>query len=136
LAIAALGGVAIFFLRIRKLPVLNQVILLTTAAIFLPPSSYDYTLLHLYIPWSMLVLFAIDTAGQKVEGLEAILICFAGLLAAEAEFIRHDIGFGGQVRALIFVVTFVLALRYPLRRQGDIDHPQPDHASVNLRAPA
>jgi hypothetical protein len=121
LVIVALGGVILFFSRIRNLPVLNQVILLTTAAVFLPPSSYDYTLMHLYVPWSMLVLFALDTANQKVQGLDAILVCFAGLMAAEAEFIHHSVGFGGQVRALIFVATFVLALRYPLRARTDID---------------
>jgi hypothetical protein len=116
----AVGGTALFFLRIRKLPLLNQMILLTTAAVFLPPGSYDYTLMLLYVPWAMLVFFAVETAGQRIPGLGAIFICFAGLLAAMCELIHHYIGFGGQIRALIFVATFALALRYPLHSEAEV----------------
>lgn len=57
---AALAGFAVWLLRIRRLPIINQVLCLTIATILLPPVSYDYTLLHLYAPWAMLVLFTFE----------------------------------------------------------------------------
>ncbi|MES2390436.1 MAG: glycosyltransferase family 87 protein, partial [Acidobacteriota bacterium] len=41
---------ALLFLRVRTLPSLNRVIFLTTAMLALPPVSFSYTLVHLYLP--------------------------------------------------------------------------------------
>ena len=65
LALAAIGGIALYFLRIRYLPLLNQIQALTIASILLPPTSHDYTLLHLYIPWSLLVLYTLALAPSS-----------------------------------------------------------------------
>jgi len=115
LAIAAIVGIALYFARIRRLPLINQVLCLSIASILLPPVSYDYTLMHLYIPWALLVLFAQRHSDLRkaVPGLTASLICLAILVSPESEFIYHRLGFGGQIKAVVLVILMYLGLRYP-----------------------
>ena len=113
LPVAGLAGFVIWLLRIRLLPLINQVLCLTIATILLPPVSYDYTLLHLYIPWALLVLFTLDSQERLTRGLTATFCCFAILLAPETEFIWHGQSFGGQIKAVTLLVLFTLALLYP-----------------------
>jgi hypothetical protein len=113
LVIASLGGIALFFLRIQFLPVINQVICLCVASILLPPVSYDYTLLHLYIPWGMLVLFAVQRRDVFTPGLTAVFLCFAVLMSIQTEFIVHGYVHGGQIKAVVLVALMILALMFP-----------------------
>ena len=61
---------ALYFMRIRYLPVANQLLSLCILSILLPPTSHDYTLLHLYFPWAIMVILAIRNAraGNTVPG--------------------------------------------------------------------
>ena len=115
LCVAAVGGVALYFARIRQMPLINQVLCLCVASILLAPISYDYTLIHLYVPWAMLVLFAQNrwNAKQKIPGLTAAFVCLAILVSPETEFIHHREGLGGQIKALVLIVLFYIALKYP-----------------------
>ena len=112
LPLAALTGSVIWILRIRRLPIINQVLCLTIATILLPPVSYDYTLLHLYIPWAMLVLFTLESQSYFLPGLTAIFCSFAILLAPETEFIRRGQSYGGQIKAVTLLLLFIFALCY------------------------
>ena len=114
LAVAALTGITLFFTTIRKLPFTNQVFSLILAETFLPPSTYDYTLIHLFIPAAMLILFAIDQADRVVPGLNTMFLCLALLLGFETELIFHHQRLGGCFKALVFLVLFGLVLRFPL----------------------
>jgi hypothetical protein len=116
MALAAVCGVALYFWRIRRLPLLNQLVCLCVCSILLPPTSHDYTLLHLYLPWGLLVLYALDAAraGRRVEGLQTAFVCFAILMSAESELIVHA-GFSGQLKAVTLVVLLVTSLRKPWR---------------------
>jgi hypothetical protein len=120
LAIAAVCGFALYFLKIRRLPLINQVLCLAIASILLPPISFDYTLMHLYAPWAMLVLFAQDnwSAQQKIRGLSATFICLAILFSPQSEFIHHTLRFGGQIKAIVLVVLMYLSLKYPFGIEG------------------
>jgi hypothetical protein len=51
------------FLRVRTLPTLNRIVFLVAAMVCLPPVSFTYTLVHLYLP--MLLLLAALTASAK-----------------------------------------------------------------------
>jgi hypothetical protein len=115
--IAALGMLLVFFLWIRKLPIINQVICLCVATLILPPTSFDYTLLSLYLPWAMLVLFAVhrDNRDRDVPGLVSAFVCFAILFVPETEIIFHRRPIAGQLKALTLVALFSIALRYPFR---------------------
>jgi hypothetical protein len=113
LPVVAIAGVLLYFDVIRKLPVVNQVICLTVATILLPPVSYDYTLLHFYLPWALVVLAAVER--WEMRGLSGALICFAVLFAPETELIWGGRSYGGQVKALALVGLFGIALvrRFP-----------------------
>ncbi len=120
LAIAASTGLWLFFRVIWRLPLLNQMLSLTVASILLPPTSHDYTLLHLYVPAALLLLFSIDAAraGRKIPGLTAAWVCIAVALAPESELIFHHASFGGQVKCIILIALFLVTLRYPFALQG------------------
>jgi hypothetical protein len=115
LAAAAATGIALYLFRIRKLPILNQVLCLSIASILFPPVSYDYTLMYLYIPWAILVLHVQSKHVHRlsVPGLTAAFVCLAILLSPETEFIHHGIVFGGQIKAVVLIVLMGIGLRYP-----------------------
>ncbi|MGI4831527.1 MAG: glycosyltransferase family 87 protein [Janthinobacterium lividum] len=58
LAVTAIGGLALYAFRIRFLPLLNQLLILTIASIYFTAFSGDGTLIHLYYPAAMLLLLA------------------------------------------------------------------------------
>jgi hypothetical protein len=113
LVVAALAGVALYFLIIRRLPLLNQILCLCVAMLLLPPTSHDYTLMHLYVPWGLLVLYAIQTSKLKLEapGLLAAFVCFGILMSPENELSYGHAGFSGQVKAITLVVLMAIALK-------------------------
>ena len=115
LAFASVTGLALYFFRIRFLPLLNQVLCLSIASILLPPTSHDYTLLHLYVPWGLMVLFAIDQAraNRSMDRLMSVFICFAILMSAESELIYEMKGHSGQLKAIVLVVLLYIGLKYP-----------------------
>ena len=104
----------LFFGRIRKLPVINQVLCLCVATVLLPPTSFDYTLMGLYLPWALLVLFAVlqDKKAPDPAGLVPAMVCFAILFVPETEIIYHHVAYGGQIKALALISLFYIGLRY------------------------
>ena len=112
--IGALAGIALYFFQIRHLPLINQVLCLCIASILLPPVSYDYTLMHLYIPWAMLVLFAQEQwrSGRTAAGLTAAFVLLAFLFAPESEFICQSVRFGGQLKALALIALMAVSLKF------------------------
>jgi hypothetical protein len=106
-------GVVLFFVRIRHLSVANQVLCLCIASILLPPTSHDYTLMHLYIPWVLLVFVSFEyrALGQRARHLGAAFFCFAILFSPENEFLHIKLQFGGQIKAITLIVLSWIALR-------------------------
>jgi hypothetical protein len=110
---------------------INQVLCLCIASILLPPVSYDYTLMHLYIPWAMLVLFAQEQWGNRrtIAGLTVALVLLAFLFAPESEFICQSVRFGGQLKAIALIALMVVSLKYPFssspasRMPASLDQP-------------
>ncbi len=123
LAIVAIAGVLLFFFRVWRLPVTNQILFLTIACILFPPVSYDYTLLHLLAPFALLVLLALDfnRSGKFVKGLYPALACCLILLAPLSEIFVDHARIGGQVKALTLLVLLILAVTRPLALPGQTD---------------
>jgi hypothetical protein len=116
LAIAAVIAVIAWFARAIRLPVINQVLFLTIAAITLPPVSYDYTLQHLYTPFVLMVFLAVDFWRRGVQlpkGAWAAFICFMLLLAPLNEFIVHGERISGQLKCVLLLALAAIALCYP-----------------------
>jgi hypothetical protein len=118
LLLVSILGLALYFLRIRLLPLLNQILCLCIASILLPPTSHDYTLLHLYVPWGLMVLYALDRvrSGHSVRDLRAPFLCFAILFSAQSEFIYKS-GYSAQLKAITLIILFVIALKNPWESQ-------------------
>ncbi|MEO6923950.1 MAG: glycosyltransferase family 87 protein, partial [Bryocella sp.] len=90
----AIAGVVtlLLFLRVRTLPFLNRVLFLVTAMVSLPPVSFTYTLVHLYVPLLFLMGCFVTFKGRPpaTAVLALTLICFlmlplAGLTAFDAK---------------------------------------------------
>ena len=113
----AIGGLLLYILRIRHLPVLNQLLIFTIASIFFTAFSGDGTLLHLYSPFALLVFLAVGSfrARLRVPHLGTALIVLAALFTPMSFLLisneRHW-RFEGQVRAVLLGLLLVLALRY------------------------
>ena len=115
LGVAAVTGLTLYFVRIRKMPVLNQIASLTVASVLLPPTSHDYTLMHLYVPMGLLTLLSLraQREGRRVAGLLPAFLCFAVLFAAEMELIHGGRSLSGQVKCVVLMALFAICLRYP-----------------------
>jgi hypothetical protein len=105
-----------FFLRARHLPMANQILFFFAAMVALPPISYDYTLVHLYAPWAMLVVVALRTGatGKLLRGLRTAFVCFAVLFTSQRFLYYHWIHPNGTFKAIALVTLMVIALRYPI----------------------
>jgi len=68
----------LLFLRTRTLPFLNRVVFLVTAMVSLPPVSFTYTLVHLYLPMLLLLcaLIAFRTRPPATAILALALLLF------------------------------------------------------------
>jgi hypothetical protein len=112
--ITAVAGLVLYFWKIWKLPRTNQILALTIASILLPPVSYEYTLIDLYIPWAALVLLSVPMPeNRKVPGLVFTFACLAFLMAPMSYLTFHGVHFGGQLKSLAMLLLFLVALTYP-----------------------
>ncbi len=114
-----LAGV-LFLWRMRRLPAPNQVLFLGCTAILLPPTSYDYTLLLLLIPWAWMVLLCVQAAqvGQDVHRFTLPWVLF-GVALAPLTFL-HTYGavplyFAGPVRCVALLGLLAFSAWRPAR---------------------
>jgi hypothetical protein len=118
LCAAALFGV-IYFLSIRRLHVLNQVLALSAFSVLLPYVSYDYTLVNLFVPFSILiVVLATDAAAGRVKltpgQLLWLLMPYALIFTPQSYLVYHVVGYGAQVKTLALCAAIGAAIRIPL----------------------
>jgi hypothetical protein len=111
------------FLRLRKLPPLNQMVALACCALVLPPLSYDYTLMQLYVPFALLLL---TTIRQQQPGrlepffLTRIFCYFAILFTPQSYLIRGKVGFGGQLKAIVLITLLAESLVRPFPADAEV----------------
>jgi hypothetical protein len=107
-------GASLYLLRIRRMPMLNQVLALTTCAVWLPPFSVDYTLLQLLLPLGLLLVYGAEMWRQDLEpaGLRGCLLCFAFLYPIGSFFILRY-RFGSMVRCFALGALLIAVLRFP-----------------------
>ena len=120
LFVTSVGGILLYFLVIRKLPLLNQVLILSIASIYFTAFSGDGTLIHLYYPLAMLMLLAIQAYrdGVTIPGLSTIMYCMVFCLSMESFLVighaEQGLRFIGPAHAVGLGIMLVAALRYPL----------------------
>jgi hypothetical protein len=82
--------------------------------------SFDYTLLHLAVPFALLSLYTLDVwrAGEtNLAALNTVMALF-GLIFADLNFFGLHGQFMGPLRATAIIALFITLLRYPLRWQA------------------
>ena len=95
----------LFLLRVLRLPGVNQVLFLTVAMLLLPPVSYEYTLVHLYVPVLLLANLAAQSCfrpGGLLAWTGLLLLLLPGDLLSFNSWFQ-----AGQVQSVLLV--FVLA---------------------------
>jgi hypothetical protein len=122
--VAPIAFLAIYFLRVRRMPLLNQFAALTILSVILPYVSYDYTLIHVYIVFAVfLVVIIQEGRGQSLarhyERIAAMMACFAVIFAPWAFLARER--YAGQFKclALIGLLVLILATPIPSKLFGD-----------------
>jgi hypothetical protein len=106
----------LFFIKVRKMPVANQLLVVTTFMVMLPPVSYFYTLVHLYVPFLMLVFLAIraERAGLHIAGLRGTILLFVPIFASFTIFTYPKAFlFGGLIQAFLLVSLLIGAIQFP-----------------------
>jgi hypothetical protein len=106
---------AVYFGRVRRMPLTNQLLIVMIFMVTLPQVSYFYTLVQLYVPWFLLVLLAIDAErnGTHVDGLSVTILLFVPVFAAFTIFnFRHALLFGGLVQSFVLGVILLRGLNF------------------------
>lgn len=126
----AILGILLYFLRIRHLPWMNQLMTLSIAAIYFTPFSGDGTLVHLYPAFALCCFVSVDAWRRRLEvpGLRMMFFCFAYLFSAQGFILVGGFRFEGQAKCIAMGILLFNALRYPLG-------PAPDDAPHNLTWP-
>jgi hypothetical protein len=103
----------ILFLRVRTLPFLNRIVFLVAAMVCLPPVSFTYTLVHLYLP--MLLLLAALTASTKPApptALAALALLLFLMLPLVSLTVLIPIP-TGPIQALVLLALLILCAINP-----------------------
>lgn len=117
--IVAISCLVFYFARIRKLPLMNQIIILSVLAVTIAPVSYDYTLLSLYASLGLLCLAALNTASQDSTSpdqrrLVPFFFLYSIILTPQSYVILHRAHFYGELRCLCMLALIILATIRPI----------------------
>ncbi|HXB62855.1 MAG TPA: glycosyltransferase family 87 protein [Acidobacteriaceae bacterium] len=113
--VVAAGATLLFLLRVNKLPLINRILFMAICMVALPPVSYDYTLVHLYIPFALIVLAAVHASqsGANMPGFKRALACFGVLFTPQLFLFHNDFALNGVLKSLAMIGLLVLLARYP-----------------------
>lgn len=109
LVVVGASLLAVFLLRMVKMPLANLVLFLTVASIFVPPASFDYTLQVLYIPWAWIALGIIRMRTEERWWHFAIMGFLAVELAPMTFVMRQGVSQNGLVKGVALLGLFILA---------------------------
>ena len=109
------GFVALYWFRIRKLPLLNQTIALIIVSVTVPYMSSEYTLSHVYFAWALFLLFLARDVAARPESITwpaaaMMLASFAFVFALEP--LGH---YAGQLKTCALMVLLLIAVTVPMR---------------------
>jgi hypothetical protein len=106
---------AVYWFRVRKLPLLNQAIALIVLAVTLPYISYEYTLNHVYFALALFLLFL---ARDVATGRESIPWTTAAVMLTSLAFIFALGPAGreaGQLKTCALMALLLIAVTVPMR---------------------
>lgn len=106
----------LFFARLRRMPLVNQLLGITIAMVLIPSVSYFHTLTHLYAPFVLLLLVALEAqhGGRRVPGMTGAMLLFLPLFSSFTLFTFRTVYlFGGIVQAIALGMLLLYTLQYP-----------------------
>lgn len=118
-ACGAIVFAVLFFWRVRKMPVANQLLAVSLFMVMLPTISYTHPLANLYAPWFVLVFLAIraDRAGARIPHLDMMILLFLPVFSPFALFTVPALHiYGGVAQACMLVGLFVCATVFPFEQ--------------------
>jgi hypothetical protein len=101
----------LLFLRVRTMPTLNNIVFLTTAMVSLPPVSFNYTLVHLYLPM-LLLLAALTAARTNPTAALTLALILSLMLPLIALSIIHPIP-AGPIQSFTLLAILILCAITP-----------------------
>jgi hypothetical protein len=113
--VMAAGATLLFLLRVNRLPLINRILYMTICMVALPPVSYDYTLVHLYVPFALLVLAGIRAAQQDtpLPGFKPALACFVLLFTPQLCLFYGNFNLNGVLKSAAMIGLLTLLARHP-----------------------
>ena len=109
-------GVAFVFLRMLKLPAVNQMTMLAVSVALFPPVAADYTLIHLYVPFGLLVVFLskdVRTGRVAFEQKHALtLLTLYAALFSPMTFLGQ---YSGVCKTMLLLCLLGIAAAVPIR---------------------
>lgn len=123
LLLGILCGLVLFFYRIIRLPLVNQIVALVSISILLPPLSADYTLVHLYAPFACLALLAVSATRSRkaVPGLGFAMLLLAVLVAPEGFLFLHGLRLSGLIKTSALLLLVGTAVTLPWEDRGLVE---------------
>jgi Glycosyltransferase family 87 len=124
-----LAVVLLYLVRIRHLPVLNQLASYLVLCVLLPYVSYEYTLVYIYLVWGIFLLFLLtDVVSGRVQisnrAINAIMVSCAVIFAPLSYIVfGRSFGLGGQIKTVFLIVVLWTVLKVPMPSSvfGDLD---------------
>jgi Glycosyltransferase family 87 len=108
-------GFAFVLFRFFRLPTVNQMILLGVAITLFPPVAAEYTLLHLYVPFGVFLIFLKKDVGTgRVEfklGCVALLLTVFALLFSPMTFLGP---YAGASKTGLLLILLVVVGTFPM----------------------
>ena len=120
LGLAALVCSVLFLSRVLFLPRPNQVLFLASATVLLPPTSFDYTLVSVLIPFGWMVMVCVEqaNAGQDVRRF-FLPFALLGVALAPLTFVHSHRGpefyAEGAVRSVALLALMLGSAVLPFR---------------------
>jgi len=104
----------VYVVRIRKLPVANQLLILSICSVLLPPTSFDYSLLQLYAPFIAIVFVVIDSS-KRLPAMSAAMVLLALMFTPTNFLYSAGDGRSGQIKCVLLIALLVVSLmrRFP-----------------------
>lgn len=114
LVVMVVLGTFLYFWRIRKLPMLNQVIALAVCGVTFTPFSSDYVLNHTLLPLGLLCFYATEAWREKrfVPGLETSFACLCIILGFTTFFTTYY-PLGNLFRCAGLCFLLITVMRFP-----------------------
>ncbi len=107
-----------FFIWIRKLPLMNQLVVLLVLSVTLPPMSFEYTLLQVLPAFGIFLTCIVEATRQGLQipraRMWALLGAFAFIAAPLSYVSGRHAGFGGQLKLVALAAIVIVVLKFPM----------------------